>query len=133
MPDLAQRIAAVCREMERGDLQAIVAEIGAELVLQRVLLALTAAAAPDAIALGDDLDALDAQLIAYGIPGGLVAPTRRTYQPSPSAAGEPHPAIAVWTCPVRRCNRWLPQDPVAENGPVCTVRGTPMVEKRLSA
>lgn len=130
MSDLAERTAVLCREMESGDLQAIVAEVGAEPVLRRILDALASGA--DTTTLAADLDALDAHLIDYGIAGGLLPPTQRRYQPSPTAAGSQHPVVEVWTCPAARCNRWQPIDPSTMDEPACAVGGEPMVRKLFS-
>lgn len=129
MPDLAERIAAVCRELERGDLPGIAAAIGAEDVLARVLAAL--APGGDTTALADDLDTLDAKLIAYGIPGGLVPPTHRAYQPNPAVGGGPHPAFTVWACPTGQCDRWQPAVP-AGAVPTCAAKGIPFARKQIS-
>nr|CEL23033.1 hypothetical protein [Kibdelosporangium sp. MJ126-NF4] len=134
MPDLTEsdvpeRVAAVCLELERGDLQAIVAEIGAEDVLRRVMAALAPGA--DTSTLTDDLDALDARLIAYGIPGGLLPPTQRTYQPNPAARGGPYPAFTVWVCPTGHCNRWQPADLPGGAVPSCAAQGIPFIRKQI--
>jgi hypothetical protein len=130
MSDLVQRTAALCREMESGDLQTIVEEIGAGPILQRILDALAPGA--DTTTLGADLDALDTHLIDYGIAGGLLPPTQRQYQPSPTAAGSHHPAVEVWACPMAQCNRWQPVGSSTEDGPECAVRGVPLIRKLIS-
>lgn len=127
MSDLAQRTAALCREMEGGDLQVIVEEIGAGLVLRRILAALVPDA--DTTTLEADLDELDAHLIEYGIAGGLLPPTPRQYRPTPTTAGSNHPAFEVWACPAARCSRWEPTSPSTEDGPACAVSGIPLVRK----
>ncbi|GAA4081230.1 hypothetical protein HNR30_001840 [Nonomuraea soli] len=128
MSQLARRIAAVCREMERDDLREIVAERDAGALLDRILAAL--APGGDTTTLERDLDDLDAHLVAYGIPGGLVPPRWRAYRPSPVAADGPRPKITVWACPTASCARWLP---VAGAVPRCSVRDVPLVEKEISA
>ncbi len=127
MTELAQRTAALCRELDRGDLQAIVDELGADPLLRRILDAL----APDGdpATLTADLDALDAHLVDYGIAGGLLPPTQRQYQPSPAAAGDEHPVVEVWACPAGRCDRWQPVDPSTVDEPRCAVRGVPLARK----
>jgi hypothetical protein len=130
MPELSLRLAVLCREMESGDLQAVAAEMGAEPLLDRIIAALAGGAGP--ATLGPALDELDAALIAYGVPGGLVPPTWRNYMPSPAAAGAPYPAIEVWACPAARCERWQHVDPAAAETPACAVDGTPLAKRQLS-
>jgi hypothetical protein len=88
MPEAAQRLAALCREIAGGDLRAIAAEIDAEPLLDRIIAALAGGA--DAATLRPALDQLDAGLVVYGVPGGLVPPAWRNYA-QPRGGGRPLP------------------------------------------
>ncbi|MFI6317666.1 hypothetical protein ACIBG8_09110 [Nonomuraea sp. NPDC050556] len=126
MPDQADRLSALCRALELGELQEIAAEDGFEPLLERIVSTLTSGA----VVAEADLDALDAKLIAYGVPGGLLPPTWRRYQPNPAAAGAPAPAIEVWVCPTGRCARWTPR--TDETPPRCAIAGEPLAGRRLA-
>lgn len=131
MPDLDQRLAALCRELERGDLHAIATEISAMPLLDRILAALAGGAGDRAsAALASDLDELDARLIDYGILGGLLPPDWRLYEQNPAAA-QPAPAVEVWGCPGGRCTRWLPADDLTGQPPQCPAQGEPMTKRQL--
>ncbi|TYB45526.1 hypothetical protein [Actinomadura chibensis] len=126
MPDDADRLSALCRALELGELQEIAAEDGFEPLLDRIVAALAdGAEAPAA-----DLDALDARLVAYGVPGGLLPPTWRQYRPNPAATGAPAPAAELWACPTGRCARWTPR--ADGPPPTCAVSGEPLAERRLA-
>src|SRR2546423_7097 len=131
MTDPDPRVAAVCRELERGDLRTVAAALDAERLLDRILTGLAGDADPAGVAA--DLDEFDARLIEFGIAGGLVAPTQRVYRPSPPTADDPHPAFDLWTCPTDRCSRWQPVEPGAAEAPGCALQGVPMARKGISA
>jgi hypothetical protein len=129
MADFAERAAAVCRELARGDLASIAAEIGAGDTLDRIVAALSRGGEPGSLAA--ELDELDTILIRNGVAGGLMPPSQRTYRVNPAATAE-YPALEIWTCPTQRCHRWQAIDGDEDSGPACAIQGMPMSRKRIS-
>ncbi|BCJ75766.1 hypothetical protein CS0771_53100 [Catellatospora sp. IY07-71] len=129
MPDLDRHIAALCRELESGDLADIAAEIDAQPLVDRLVAALAAGGGHGTLAA--DFDELDRRLIAYGIAGGLVPPAHRVFVPNPAAQQPQQVTVEVWACPSARCPRWLQVADGAE--PACGVDGAPMIRKQVTS
>ena len=130
MAEPGELVAALCRELEQGDLQSIADQAGAAEILTRIIGALRNGTEPPALAA--EWDELQEALIRYGIDGGLVPPAKLLYRSSPAAAGDGHPVIEVWACPGGRCSRWHVAADTADP-PTCAVNeGAALVRRRIS-